>query len=179
MNSFYSKLLEALNQNQPVILATAVDSLVEFSDSYDVLIAQKAFRCGQELTAETPSMKEFWQSVFSAMPETLPDLFAQDSWWAFFDALECPFPAGVLEKLAAGDSMVLATAITRAGSHGAFAAAKLAVAADGTVFGSFGDAGIDTQVVQTAQAVQAEYTPRLLECPMNGDTLRILLDPIN
>lgn len=179
MNPFYTKLLDAVKQNKEVVLATAVDSLVEFSDSYDVLITQKAFRCDGELTAETPSMKEFWQAVFSAMPEQLPDLFAQDTWWAFFDPMSTAFPADVLEKIAAGDSLILATAITKAGSHEAYSAAKMAVAADGKVFGSFGDADIDAQIVQTAQSVLAEYTPRLLEYPMGDSALRILLDPIN
>ncbi len=179
MNAFYANLNDALKQGKNVTLATAVDSLVEFSDSYDVLISQKAFRCDGELTCETPSMKEFWQSVFSAMPEEIPDVFFQDTWWAFFDALEFSFPADTLEKLAAGDSLVMATAITKAGSNSEFSAAKMAVAKDGTVYGSFGNADVDAQIVQTAQEVFVEYTPRLLECPVGDGTLRILLDPIN
>ncbi len=179
MNAFYANLNEALKQGKDVTLATAVDSLVEFSDSYDVLISQKAFRCDGELTAETPSMKEFWQSVFSAMPEEIPDVFFQDTWWAFFDSLEVPFPADVLDKLAAGESLVMATAITKAGSNSEFTAAKMAVGKDGTIYGSFGNPEVDAQIVQTAQEVFVEYTPRLLECPTSENTLRILLDPIN
>lgn len=179
MNAFYANLNEALKRGKEVVLSTAVDSLVEFSDSYDVLISQKAFRCDGELTAETPSMKEFWQSVFSAMPEETPDVFFQDTWWAFFDCLDTPFPADTLEKLAAGESLVMATAITKAGSNSDFAAAKMAVGKDGAVYGSFGNAEVDAQILQTAQEVFVEYTPRLLECPVGDSTLRILLDPIN
>lgn len=179
MNAFYTNLNEALKQGKDVTLVTAVDSLVEFSDSYDVLISQKAFRCDGELTAETPSMIPFWEPLFTAVPEDLPDVFFQDTWWAFFDSLDTPFPADTLEKLAAGESLVLATAITKAGSNSAFAAAKMAVDKNGTVYGSFGNAEVDAQVVQTAQEVQVEYTPRLLECPVADGVLRILLDPIN
>ena len=179
MNAFYAKLKETLEQGNEVVLATAVDQLVEFSDSYDVLISQKAFLCQDELTAETPSMRPFWEPLFTAVPDQLPDVFFQDTWWAFFDALETPFPAGVLDKLAAGETLVLATAITKAGSNADFAAAKMAVDKSGAVYGSFGNPEMDAKILETAKSVLDEYVPRLLEYPVEGSTLRILLDPIN
>ena len=184
MNSFYTALQDALNQGKDIVMATAVDHLVEFSDSYDVLISQKAFRCSDLVTAETPSMGQFWQAVFSAPPEELPNIVAQDSWWTFFDPLEHPFPTGVLEKLAGGETLVLATVIAKASTAPQYAAVKLAVDKDGTLYGTLGDSALDAGVIQTAQSVLEEYTPRLWECSVSGEdgqdsTLRILLDPIN
>ena len=182
MNSFYTKLQESLDQGHPVMLATSVDCLVEFSDSYDVLIAQKAFLCQDELTAETPSMASFWQAIFASTPEEIPNVIPQDTWWTFYDELEHPFPDGVLKKLAAGEALVLATVIAKASSAPDCAGAKLAVDQSGTLYGTLGDSAVDAEVAQTAQSVWEEGTPRLLECSKtdkSGHALRILLEPIN
>ena len=85
MNSFYTKLNETLQQGENVVMATAVDCLGFLDGDREALIAQKAFLCGDELTAETPSMKDFWQATFSSTPEELPGLFGQDTWWTFFE----------------------------------------------------------------------------------------------
>ena len=180
MNPFYTQLQETLTQGTPVTLATAVDSLVEFSGSYDMLIAQKAFLAQEKLTAETPSMAPFWEAQFSGASDTLPDITAQDTFWTYFDALERPFPAGVLEKLAAGESLVLATVIAKAGSVHKLEGAKLAVSPDGTVFGTTGNAALDKEVLETVPSVRDEYVPRLLECTLDGENvIRVLLEPIN
>ena len=180
MNPFYTKLQETLTEGTSVTLATAVDSLVEFSGSYDMLIAQKAFLAQDTLTAETPSMSPFWQAQFTGASDTLPDITAQDTFWVYFDALERPFPAGVLEKLAAGESLVLATVIAKAGSVHKLEGAKLAVDPEGNVFGTTGNAAVDEAVLETVPSVREEYVPRLLECTLDGtNVIRVLLEPIN
>lgn len=179
MNSFYHELQQALSQGKDVMLATAVDCLVEFSCSYDMLIAQKAFRCDNELTAQTPSMKEFWMSVCSAASEQLPDVFAQDSWWAFFDPMGHPFPADSLSRLAAGEQLVMATVIAKAETLPQLAGVKLAVTPEGELWGTLGDSNADDLIVKTAQSVLEEYVPRLLEFELEGMPLRILLEPVN
>ena len=85
MNPFYTKLNETLQQGKNVVMATAVDCLGFLDGDREALIAQKAFLCGDELTAETPSMKDFWRATFSSTPEELPGLFGQDTWWTFFE----------------------------------------------------------------------------------------------
>ena len=180
MNPFYTNLNEALQQGKSVTLATAVDCLVEFSGSYDMLIAQKAFLCDDKLTAETPSMTPFWQAQFTGASDTLPDITAQDTFWTYFDALERPLPEGVLDKLAAGESLVLATVIAKAGSQHKLEGAKLAVDPNGTVFGTTGNAALDEAVIETVPSVREEYVPRLLECTLDGENvIRVLLEPIN
>lgn len=180
MNPFYTKLQDALNQGSSVTLATAVDCLVEFSGSYDMLIAQKAFLCDEALTAETPSMAPFWQAQFSGASDILPDITAQDTFWTYFDALERPFPEGVLAKLAAGESLVLATVIAKAGSGHKLEGAKLAVDPSDTVFGTTGNAAVDEAIIGTVPSVREEYVPRLLECTLDGtNVIRVLLEPIN
>jgi len=180
MNPFYSKLQQALDQGTRVTLATAVDCLVEFSGSYDMLIAQKAFLAQDQLTAETPSMAPFWQAQFSGASDMLPDITAQDTFWTYFDGLESPFPDGVLDKLAAGESLVLATVIAKAGSVHKLEGAKLAVSPDGTVFGATGNAAVDEAILETVPSVRDEYVPRLLECTLDSsNVIRILLEPVN
>jgi len=180
MNPFYTKLQQTLQQGACVTLATAVDCLVEFSGSYDMLIAQKAFLAQDQLTAETPSMAPFWQAQFSGVSDTLPDITAQDTFWTYFDPLERPFPDGVLEKLAAGESLVLATVIANAGCAHKLEGAKLAVAPDGTVFGATGNTAVDDAILETVPSVREEYVPRLLECTLDGaNVIRVLLEPVN
>ena len=181
MNSFYANLLDATRQGKDITLVTAVDCLVEFSDSYDMLIAQKAFQADDALTAQTPSMGEFWRSVLSAKPDELPDLFFQDSWWAFFDSMTVPFPDGTLEKLAAEESMILATVVAKAESNAPLSGRKMLLDNAGTVYGSLGHAGAETAVKEIAEAVQQEGYPRLLEYldEENVKAIRILVEPIN
>lgn len=181
MNPFYAKLLEATQQGKDITLVTAVDCLVEFSDSYDMLIAQKAFQADDALTAQTPSMGEFWRSVLSAKPDELPDLFFQDSWWAFFDPMTVPFPDGTLEKLAAEEAMILATVVAKAESNSALSGRKMLLDNAGTVYGSLGHAGAEAAVQEIAQAVQQEGYPRLLEYSgeEGAEPIRILVEPIN
>lgn len=180
MNPFYTKLQETLKQGSSIVLATAVDCLVEFSGSYDMLIAQKAFLAQDELTAQTPSMVPFWQAQFTGASDTLPDITAQDTFWTYFDALERPFPEGVLDKLAAGESLVLATVIAKAGSEHKLEGAKLAVDPSGNVFGTSGNAALDDAVIEIVPSVREEYVPRLLECTLDGkNVIRVLLEPIN
>ena len=180
MKSFYETLNQTLQQGKSVTLATAVDCLVEFRGSYDMLIAQKAFLCEDQLTAQTPSMAPFWQAQFTGASDTLPDITAQDTYWTFFDALERPFPDGVLDKLAGGESLVLATVIAKAGSEHKLEGAKLAIDPNGTVFGSSGNAALDEAVLEIVPSVREEYVPRLLEYTLDDDiTIRVLLEPVN
>lgn len=181
MNSFYANLLDATRQGKDITLVTAVDCLVEFSDSYDMLIAQKAFQADDALTAQTPSMGEFWRSVLSAKPDELPDLFFQDSWWAFFDPMTVPFPDGTLEKLAAEESMILATVVAKAESNSPLSGRKMLLDNAGTVYGFLGHAGAEAAVQEIAEAVQQEGYPRILEYSGDegADPIRILVEPIN
>lgn len=181
MNPFYANLLEATRQGKDITLVTAVDCLVEFSDSYDMLIAQKAFQADDALTAQTPSMGEFWRSVLSAKPDALPDLFFQDSWWAFFDPMTVPFPDDALEKLADGESMVLATVVAKAESNSPLSGRKMLLDNAGTVYGSLGHTGSEAAVQEIAEAVQQEGYPRLLEYSgqEGAEPIRILVEPIN
>ena len=180
MNPFYTQLKQALEQGTDLTFATAVDCLVEFSGTYDMLIAQRAFLTPDGLTAETPSMAPFWQAQFSGAAEILPDITAQDTFWVYFDALERTFPEGVLDKLAAGESLVTATVIAKAGSEHKLEGAKLAVAPDGTVYGSTGNAALDEAIIETVPSVRDEYVPRLLECTLDGtNVIRVLLEPLN
>ena len=180
--NFYANLLDAIQQGKSITLATAVDCLVEFSGSYDMLIAQKAFQCGDELVAQTPSMGDFWRSVLSATPAEIPDLFLQDTWWAFFDPIAHPFPDGVLEKLAAEEPMILATVVAKAPSNAELSGRKMAVDNAGAVYGSLGHSGADAAVLEVAEAVQLEGYPRLVEYTPEGEdvqTIRILVEPVN
>ena len=182
MNTFYANLLDSVQQGKDITLVTAVDCLVEFSDSYDMLIAQKAFQADDALVAQTPSMDQFWRSVLSAQPAAIPDLFFQDTWWAFFDPMSNPFPEGTLEKLAAEESMILATVVAKAESNSELSGRKMLLDNAGTVYGSLGSAGAEAAVLEVAEAVQQEGYPRLVEyTPEEEDaqTIRILVEPVN
>ena len=182
MNAFYTDLHSAVQQNKSISLVTAVDCLVEFSGSYDMLIAQKAFQTEDELVAQTPSMREFWHSLMTAKPAQLPDLFFQDTWWAFFDPMVHPFPEGTLEKLAAEESMILATVVAKAPSNAELSGRKMLVDHAGTMYGSLGHPGADAAVLEVAEAVQLEGYPRLVEYTVEGEdelTIRILVEPVN
>ena len=182
MNAFYSDLHSAVQQGKSISLVTAVDCLVEFSGSYDMLIAQKAFQLDEELVPQIPSMRDFWRSLLTAKPAQMPDLFFQDTWWAFFDPMEHPFPEGTLEKLAAEEPMILATVVAKAPSNAELSGRKMLIDNAGTVYGSLGHSGADAAVLEVAEAVQLEGYPRLVEYTIEGEdeqTIRILVEPVN
>ena len=87
----------------------------------------------------------------------------------------------MLEKLAAEESMILATVVAKAESNSPLSGRKMLLDNAGTVYGSLGHAGAEAAVQEIAEAVQQEGYPRILEYSGDegADPIRILVEPIN
>lgn len=100
------------------------------------------------------------------------------------------FSREALEKLAAGERMMLATIIEKSGSAPRGVGAKLMLDASGKLYGTTGGGAGEAGVVAAAPAVLAENRPRIMTFRMDNDDARkqgmicggvitVLLEPVN
>lgn len=94
-----------------------------------------------------------------------------------------------LERLAAGEPMMLATIIEKHGSAPRGTGSKLLADGKGALYGTIGGGAAEAQVITAARGVLAAGTPRVVSCDMTnsdarkegmvcGGTVEVLLDPI-
>lgn len=182
MNPFFTDLKTALQDNDSLIYATAVDTLGYLGGGEMALISQKAFLSNGEPVAETPSMVPFWKGLMEEIPEEMPHVIQGETWFAMLEEVTAnSFPAQVLEKLASGEDLVLGTVTRTASSIPCAKGTKIAIDRSGTIFGTLGNEDAEARVIKAAGDVRDSGMPKLLECPtaIPDDGLLVLLEPVN
>ena len=178
MTPCYTQLQEALSKNGEIVLGTAVDTLGDLGGGIPALIAQKAFLCQGEIVAETPSMLPFWQGLFEGLPSEFPHSIEGETWRALMirvDEQETAFPTEGLAHLAQGKGLILATVVHTAPDAPCKTGTKILIETDGTVYGSLGNAALQSQAVEMIPETMDLGMPRLL----NTEDTSILLELVN
>ena len=182
MNPFFTDLQTALQENDTLIYATAVDNLGYLGGGEMALISQKAFLSGQDPVAETPSMVPFWKGLLEEIPEELPHVIQGETWFAMLEEVTAnSFPTQTLEKLATGENLVLGTVTRTSSSIPCSKGTKVAIDLNGVLLGTLGNEDAEARVIKAAADVRDSGMPKLLECPtaIPDDGLLVLLEPVN
>ena len=182
MNPFFTDLQTALQEHDSLIYATAVDNLGYLGGDEMALISQKAFLSNGEPVAETPSMVPFWKGLMEVIPEEMPHIIQGETWFAMLEEVTAnAFPVQVLEKLAAGEDLVLGTVTRTSSSIPCAKGAKIAIDPNGVLFGTLASAEAEALAIKAAADVRISGMPKLLECPtaIPDDGLLVLLEPVN
>ena len=182
MNPFFTDLNTALQEHDSLIYATAVDNLGYLGGGEMALISQKAFLSDGEPVAETPSMTMFWKGLMEEIPQELPHIIQGETWFAMLEEVSAAsFPAQVLEKLAAGEDLVLGTVTRASSSIPCPKGTKIAIDPNGVFFGTLNSDDAQARAIKAAADVRDSGMPKLLECPTDipDDGLLVLLEPVN